>query len=50
MSVAQLQLVKRKDTDSGDIDSVDLMNLPTELQYEGWQQATPAQPTSAHGH
>lgn len=43
MSVAQLQLVKRKDTDNSDIDLVDLLSLPTELQYEGWQQATPAQ-------
>lgn len=46
MSVAQLQLVKRTDTGSagdGDIDSVDLLSLPIELQYEGWQQATPAQ-------
>lgn len=43
MSVAQLQLVKRRDTDAGDIDTVDLLSLPIELQYEGWQQATPAQ-------
>lgn len=42
MSVSVLQLVKR--TDGGaDIDSVDLMSLPIELQYEGWRQATPTQ-------
>lgn len=41
MTVSVLQLVKRKDADSTDIDSVDLMSLPIELQYDGWQQATP---------
>lgn len=42
MAVSLLQLVKR--TDGGaDIDSVDLMSLPIELQYDGWRQATPTQ-------
>lgn len=43
MSVSVLQLVKRLDLSTSDIDSVDLMSLPTELQYEGWRQATPTQ-------
>lgn len=43
MSVSVLQLVKRLDLSTSDIDVVDLMSLPTELQYEGWRQATPTQ-------
>lgn len=42
-SVQTLQLVKRRDADNSDIDSVDLMSVPVELQYEGWQQGTPSQ-------
>ena len=42
-SVQTLQLVKRRDADNSDIDSVDLMSVPVELQYEGWEQGTPSQ-------
>lgn len=40
-TVSLLQLVKRKDADSTDVNAVDFLSLPTELQYQGWNQGLP---------
>lgn len=40
-TVSLLQLVKRKDADNSDVNAVDFLALPTELQYQGWNQGLP---------